>query len=279
MRDRGRCKARQPAILLTVSSSTPMAPSFDRLRVRLIQIRHKPDILAEEQASFRARTTLREDQMAISNALHDPLVISLLDDVDAVMIGGAGAFSVTKTYDWTQNLIDLCQACADVDMPLFGSCWGHQFIARAFGGEVIHDGDRSEMGTVEVDLTEAGKADALMGTLPERFASQAGHQDRVSILPPDATELAANETAPNQAFRIDGTGIYGTQFHSELDDETEKGRLIAYRDHYPEMADDDAFQAALDAIRPSPYADDLIRRWLLLYAVEDGAARLAAEMA
>ncbi|MEL6615460.1 MAG: hypothetical protein AAFQ43_06970, partial [Bacteroidota bacterium] len=98
-------------------------------------------------------------------------------------------------------------------------------------------------------------------------------------LPPDATELAANETAPNQAFRIDGTGIYGTQFHSELDDETEKGRLIAYRDHYPEMADEAVFRATLDSIRPSPHADDLIRRWLMLYAVEDGAATLAMELA
>ncbi|MEM1057115.1 MAG: type 1 glutamine amidotransferase [Bacteroidota bacterium] len=256
-----------------------MAPSFDRLRVRLIQIRRKPDIIAEEQTSFRARTGLREDQVIVTSAITDPLTASLVNDVGAMMIGGAGAFSVTKTYDWTQDLIDLCQACADVDLPLFGSCWGHQFIARAFGGEVIHDPSRSEMGTVEVGLTEAGKADALMGTLPERFATQAGHQDRVSVLPPGATELAANDRAPYQAFRMDGTGIYGTQFHSELDAETERGRLVAYRDHYPEMADDAVFEATMAAILPSPHADDLLRRWLMLYAVEDGAAILASELA
>lgn len=256
-----------------------MAPSFDRLRVRLIQIRHKPDVIAEEQASFRARTTLRGDQLVVTNALTDPLAPALVDDVDAVMIGGAGAFSVTETYDWTQTLIDLCHTCADADVPLFGSCWGHQFIARAFGGEVIHDDERSEMGTVEVQLTEAGKADALMGTLPERFDSQAGHQDRVSVLPPGTTELAANERAPYQAFRIDGTGIYGTQFHSELDADTERARLVAYRAHYPEMADEEVFRATMESIRPSPHADDLLRRWLMLYAVEDGAAILASELA
>lgn len=256
-----------------------MAPSFDRLRVRLIQIRHKPAIIAEEQASFRARTTLREDQLVITDALTDTLSTALVDDVDAIMIGGAGAFSVTKTYDWTQDLVDLCQACADVGLPLFGSCWGHQFIARAFGGTVVNDPERSEMGTVEVGLTEAGTADPLLGTLPDRFATQAGHQDRVSVLPPDATELAANETAPFQAFRIHDTGIYGTQFHTELDEETERQRLFAYRAHYPEMADDAVFQATLDTLRPSPHADDLLRRWLLLYAVEDGTATLAAELA
>ncbi|MEM6328123.1 MAG: type 1 glutamine amidotransferase [Bacteroidota bacterium] len=257
----------------------PMAPSFDRLRIRLIQIREKPDILAEEKASFLTRAALAEDQLVITNAIREPLAPALADGVDAIMIGGAGAFSVTKTYAWTQSLIDLCHTCADREVPLFGSCWGHQFIARAFGGEVIHDPSRSEMGTVEVELTEAGKADALLGTLPARFDTQAGHQDRVSVLPPGGTELAANDRAPFQAFRIDGTGIYGTQFHTELDKETEKGRLVAYRDHYPEMQDEDAFQAALAALRPSPHADDLLRRWLLLYAVEGGAATLAEELA
>jgi GMP synthase (glutamine-hydrolysing) len=195
------------------------------------------------------------------------------------MIGGAGAFSVTKTYDWTHHLVDLCQACADMQLPLFGSCWGHQFVARAFGGEVINDPERSEMGTVEVSLTAAGKADPLLGSLPERFATQAGHQDRVHAMPPDAIELAANETAPHQAIRIEGTGIYGTQFHSELDHETERQRLITYREYYPEMQDDEVFRATLAAIRPSPHADDLLRRWLVLYAVENGAEVLAEEEA
>lgn len=257
----------------------PMAPSYDRLRVRLIQIREKPAVIREEQASFRARTQLTPDQLVVTDALSDALSPALLDDVDALMIGGAGAFSVTETYAWTQSLIDVCRACADREVPLFGSCWGHQFIARAFGGEVIHDPERSEMGTVEVALTTLGTTDALLGTLPDRFETQAGHQDRVSVLPPGASELAANATAPNQAFRMDGTGIYGTQFHSELDAETERQRLVAYRAHYPEMADDEVFRETIEAVRPSPHADDLLRRWLLLYAVENGAAELAAELA
>ncbi|HIL58221.1 MAG TPA: type 1 glutamine amidotransferase, partial [Rhodothermales bacterium] len=98
-----------------------MAPSFDRLRVRLIQIREKPAVIREEQASFRARTSLTPEQFVITDALSEPLSPALLDDVDALMIGGAGAFSVTKTYGWTQSLIDVCRACADREVPLFGS--------------------------------------------------------------------------------------------------------------------------------------------------------------
>jgi len=254
-----------------------MAPSADKLRVRLIQIREKPDIIAEEQSSFCERAQLRRDQLIVTSALKDPLTPSLLDDVDALMIGGAGAYSVTETYGWTQDLIDLCHASADREVPLFGSCWGHQFVARAFGGTVINDPERSEMGTVEVELTASGEADPLMGSLPKRFATQMGHHDRVSVLPPASTELATNEVAPYQAFRLNDLPIYGTQFHSELNEETERQRMVAYRDHYPEMADDAIFQSVVDALRPSPHADDLLRRWLLLYAVENGAALLDAE--
>ena len=245
-----------------------MAPAPADLRVLLIQIRDRPAVLAEEVDSFRQRTGLRRDQLVIVNAIREPLARSGLDAVDAVLIGGAGAYSVTQTYGWTQDLIDLCHACAHRRVPVFGSCWGHQFLARAFGGQVVHDPARSEMGTHEVDLTAAGRQDPLFSSLPDRFGTQMGHQDRVSVLPPGGIELATNDRAPHQAFRLAGLPIYGTQFHSELDATTERQRLIAYRDHYPEMQEDATFDAVVDAVRETPEADDLLRQFLLRYAVQ-----------
>ena len=255
-----------------------MAPSFDTLRVRLIQIRERPAVVEEEQASFAERCGLPRDAFVVTNALRDPLTPDLLDNVDAVMIGGAGAYSVTETYPWTQGLIDLCLACAERQTPLFGSCWGHQFIARAFGGTVINDPERAEMGTHTVDLTDEGRRDPLFATLPARLVTQMGHHDRVSVLPESAVELAETPVAPYQAFRLRGLPIYGTQFHSELDMETERSRLVTYRPYYPEMQDEAVYQATMDALRPSPDADDLLRRFLLLYAVEGGAEILADEL-
>ena len=256
-----------------------MSPEYDRLRIRLIQIRDREAVRLEEQASFRERTQLADPQLVVTSALTDELHAGLLDGVDAVMIGGSGAYSVTETFHWTQGLIDVCQACADREMPLFGSCWGHQFVARAFGGTVINDSARSEMGTVDVDLTDAGRQDPLFSTLPNTFWTQMGHHDRVEVLPDGAVELAETSVAPYQAFRLRDLPIYGTQFHTELDEATERERLITYRPYYPEMADDAVFQATLDALRPSPDADDLLRRFLLLFAVEGGADRLAHELA
>ena len=48
-----------------------------------------------------------------------------------------------------------------------------------------------------------------------------------------------------------------------------RARLLAYRAHYPEMAHDAAFQATLDGLRPTPDVDDLLYRFLRLYAVAE----------
>ncbi len=244
-----------------------MAPSYDQLRVRLIQIRERPAVLREEQDTFRERCRLRPDQLAVTNALTDPLDDGVLEGVDAVMIGGAGAYSVTHTYPWTADLIALVTSCYDRHLPLFGSCWGHQFIARAFGGTVVQDIARAEMGTHDVELTEAGRADPLFGDFPTRFPAQMGHQDRVSVLPVEAVELARTARAPYQAFRIADRPIYGTQFHSELDAERERQRLVTYRAFYTEAQDEASFEETVASLRETPDVDRLLAAFLERFAV------------
>jgi GMP synthase (glutamine-hydrolysing) len=58
--------------------------------------------------------------------------------------------------------------------------------------------------------------------------------------------------------------VYGTQFHSELDEHRLRERLQIYGRHY--VADDTEHQRILDGLRPSPAADRLLRRFLELYA-------------
>lgn len=247
-----------------------MPTSFAQLRIRLLQVRLRPDILAEEQDTFRDRCGLSEDQLLSTNVIRDALTPDLLDDVDAVMIGGAGAYSVTHTYPWTGPLMELIEEIDRREMPLFGSCWGHQFIARAYGGHVVHDPDRTELGCHWVHLTDAGQTDPLFSDFPASFRANMGHQDRVAVLPDTAVELAANETAPFQAFRIDGKPIYGTQFHSELNAECERKRLIAYRAHYAQVHDDEAFERIIATLAETTEVDQLLRHFLERFALDTG---------
>ena len=91
-----------------------------------------------------------------------------------------------------------------------------------------------------------------------------GHQDRVIALPGDAVELADNPDQENQAFRIAGKPIYGTQFHSELDKQREHERLIKYRDLYTRfLGSEAAFQAIIDGLVETSEVDHLMYDFLV----------------
>ena len=241
-------------------------PDLHHVQVLLLQARTSAQMERQEQTCFLERTRLRPDQLTARSVLRDPLPRELLADVDAVFIGGAGEYSAKDDHPWIGTLIDFIHSIADRTIPLFGSCWGHQVMARAFGGRVIHDADYAELGCRPVSLTEAGHQDPLFGTLPESFHVNMGHHDRVVELPDNAVSLAANEQ-PNQAFRMKALPFYGTQFHSELDAKRERERLIEYREYYrADMPDEKEFQHVLDNLRDTPEVDDLLNRFLHEYA-------------
>ncbi|PEN07070.1 glutamine amidotransferase [Longimonas halophila] len=247
-------------------NDSPSSSPLDSVKVLLLQARTSAQMERQERLCFLERARLRSDQLAALSVLRDPLPPRLLDRVDAVFIGGAGEYSAYDDFPWMPGLLDFVRHIADTQRPLFGSCWGHQVMARAFGGRVVHDSERSELGCRSVSLTESGASDPLFGTLPETFKANMGHHDRVTKLPDGAIELAHNEQ-PNQAFRMRDWPCYGTQFHSELDAERERERLIEYRDYYrDDLPSDKDFQAVLNNLTETPEVDDLLHRFLKMYA-------------
>jgi GMP synthase (glutamine-hydrolysing) len=244
-----------------------MRKPFDQLRVLLLQARATEDMELQEQACFMERSMIESHQLIPVNVVRHRLHPGLLDGMDAFMIGGAGEFSATKEYVWMGDALDLIRAAVDRGIPTFGSCWGHQMLARAFGGRVLHDHARAEMGCHGVELTGAGIRDDLFSGFPGRFLANMGHHDRVVTLPPGAVELAFNASQPNQAFRLDGTVAYGTQFHTELDAHRERERLIRYRSYYVrELASEESFQAILASLAETTEVDHLLHDFLVAFA-------------
>lgn len=245
-----------------------MARSLDTLHVLLIQARNTLEIEAQEQVCFAERSRIAPSQFIPVNVVHDPVHTGLLDGVDALMIGGAGEYSALDDFPWMRDLHELVQVAYDRDVPTFGSCWGHQVMACAFGGTVIYDKAYAEFGCGNIQLTPEAADDPLFQALPPRFRANLGHHDRVTVLPPGAVELAFNETQRNQAYRMGTKPIYGTQFHSELDARRERERLIAYREFYrEELGGDDAFQKVLNSLADTTEADHLLYDFLRLYVV------------
>lgn len=231
------------------------------LRVVVVQIRDDARVEAQERRCFVELSGLAAEQFDWWNVVARP-EISWRDlaGYDAVVIGGAGAHSVTETYPFTATLERATKRLVDDGRAIFGSCWGHQFLAAALGGEVETDLERKELGTFEIELTEAGRRDPWLAGLPPRFGVQLGHHDRVTRLPGNAVELAFSELCPNQAFRLAGGPVYGAQFHVELDKPRMLERAEVYRDEY--LADPGALDRLAASLRPTPEASTLFRRFL-----------------
>lgn len=264
------------------STDTPpllRSPLWSRsLQLLLIQARSAPRMVEQEQQCFEERCRVPRDRFRVVNvAQGDTPSAHHLEGVDAVLIGGAGKYSATKDYEWTPRLLDFVRHVVDERVPLFGSCWGHQVIARALGGTVVYDPDQSELGCWPVTLTDAGLNDPLFHRFPRRFQANMGHHDRVTELPPGAVELAKNDQ-PYQAFRLADAPVYGTQFHSELDAERERERILVYRKYYRDALPDEAtVQRVIDNLADTTEVDHLLYDFLTTFVargepVEDAAA-------
>jgi GMP synthase (glutamine-hydrolysing) len=129
-----------------------------------------------------------------------------------VVFGGEQAATDDHTHPYLPALCNLMRATTAENRAVLGICLGAQLLARAYGG-LNRLGAVPEFGWREVSLTDAGRADPLLGHLPGAFPIFQWHSDTFT-LPEGAVHLAASGCAPSQAFRI-GRAAYATQFHFE----------------------------------------------------------------
>ena len=113
------------------------------------------------------------------------------------------------------------------------SASGVQLLAAALGARV-YAAERPEVGLLEVELTDEGRADPLFAGLDDR-SSRCNGTATPSTCPPGAVRLARSPAAANQAFRS-GERAYGVQFHLEVTAEMarEWATIPAYRESLAE---------------------------------------------
>jgi GMP synthase (glutamine-hydrolysing) len=243
-----------------------MATPRTRLRLVLLQIREGPIPLAQEQSCFIERCRVARSQFTFINVVDEPNTgWKDVEHAHAVFIGGAGAYSVTQDHPFTEPLADLVREIIERERPLFGACWGHQFLVTATGGKVVEDPEQEEIGTYSVTLTPDGRADPIFDEFPSPFWAQLGHKDSAVELGAGWKELGFTDRSRNQAIRLADKPVYGTQFHSELNEERLRERLQVYLDDYI-GGDQEEFERIIRGLRPSIDADRMMARFLELYA-------------
>lgn len=235
--------------------------------ILLLQIRapwHQAALL-QEQTCFRELCGVGEDRLDAVNLVEHPRIAwTDVEPYDVVMVGGAGSHSVIHEYAFTHPLSEVVLRWVDEGRPFVGSCWGHQFLALVLGGRVVTDEAREEVGTYAIELTEAGREDSLFADFPTTFPAHLGHHDVVVELAPGMVELARSAACPNQAVRVAGKPVYGTQFHCEMSAHRMRERLRMYSAEYLPAEDLDAELDRL--LRPTPEVEGLLGRFLGLYA-------------
>jgi GMP synthase (glutamine-hydrolysing) len=131
----------------------------------------------------------------------------------AIVFGADSQVDQEETVSWLRPEKQLVGELMRRGTPMLGVCFGSQLLAEAAGAQVRRAA-QPEIGWHEVELTPEGRADPLLGFLPERFESLQWHHYEW-LLPPGAVALARSARCL-QAFRLADRPVWGVQFHPEV---------------------------------------------------------------
>jgi GMP synthase (glutamine-hydrolysing) len=198
-------------------------------------VRAEDDAADDEYAAMLRASGLDTDRLHRVRLEQAPLGDLDLTGYAGIILGG-GPFCVSdpeESKSAVQRRVeaDLEALLVEViatDTPFMGCCYGIGTLGRHLGAVVDHTYGEA-VGGVRILLTDAGRADPVMGQAGD-FVAFVGHKEAITDLPPGAVLLATSQTAPVQAFRV-GRHVYATQFHPELDVVGLELRMRTYRDH------------------------------------------------
>ena len=140
--------------------------------------------------------------------IHPFNTFSLKDqNIKGVILSGS-PFSVRDTGSPFPDLKDILGK-----MPLLAVCYGAQFLAQNYGGEVLPSKIR-EYGRANLSTTD--DADKLMKNIPLGSQVWMSHGDTIAKEPTGAKIIAATADVRVAGFKMMNEETYGIQFHPEV---------------------------------------------------------------
>ncbi len=121
---------------------------------------------------------------------------------------------VTDNLEWSQRTSKWLTSVIELEIPVFGICYGHQLLAQTLGGTVGTNLYGPEFGSCTATLRKGAKSDPLFTDLPVNTPVLCSHMQSVHTLPEGANLLASTRLCENLAFSIGQ--CWGVQFHPEF---------------------------------------------------------------
>lgn len=237
----------------------------------LLSTREDDEAADDELAAFRRFMDVGEGGLQRHRLERHPLPDVDLDDWSGILLGGSPYTTSERAEHKSAvqrrveaDLYRLLDTVVARDFPFLGACYGIGTLGSHQGARV--DATYAEpVAAVRVELTDAGRADPVLGALPASFDAFVGHKEALVELPAHGVRLAGSPACPIQAFRV-GRHVYATQFHPELDAAGLCLRVEVYRHSgYFEPDDVRTLQAMAreSAVQHPPL---LLRRFSEVYA-------------
>ena len=140
-----------------------------------------------------------------------------LKEYKAVILSGS-PFSVRS-----ENYLKIDLSKIKGKIPLLGVCYGAQFLAHFYGGEVTSSNKR-EYG--RANLVDINFSDPFFNDISNKSQVWMSHSDTIKILPNNGILIASTEDVKNAAFKIDNELTYGIQFHPEVYHSSEGKKIL-----------------------------------------------------
>ncbi len=208
---------------------------------------------------FREAAHLHHEQLHTLNAVKENYDLSILNEYDALILGGSGQFYLsrgTAEYAWLPKTISFIKEALNRDLPILGVCFGHQLLGLANGCRVIHDELRMETGTLPVTKLDEANSDVLFDGIPRSFYAQLGHKDCLDGINGNIVCLARSDKVHPQAFRVKGKRAWGVLFHPEMNSKRIKERIGMFPEYLKHN------QQAEDAFWDTPHAEKIIDNFM-----------------
>ncbi len=110
-------------------------------------------------------------------------------------------------------------------LPLLGVCYGAQYLAHNFGGEVAPS-DSREYGRAK--LTKVVGDDPLIASVSETSQVWMSHGDTIVRIPENYKIIASTSDVPVAAYHIEGEQTWGIQFHPEVYHSEEGTKMLRH---------------------------------------------------
>ncbi len=109
------------------------------------------------------------------------------------------------------------------ELPLLGVCYGAQYLAHYFGGEVMPS-DSREYGRANLGFVDS--TNVLFKNISEHTQVWMSHGDTIERLPENYKVIASTADVDKAAFQIEGEQTFGIQFHPEVYHTAEGTQLL-----------------------------------------------------